>query len=547
MSLLYDQGRLVMGATRGDGTVGENVSHNVKTIKSIPLHVNRNESFEVRGEVFMSRAVFDSLNEKRARAQEPLLANPRNAASGSMRQLDSSMTASRQLDMFCYSLLPEGTMGVKTHEESLKTLQSLGFKVNDAYQVVEGMDAVWSYILTMGEQRASLPYDIDGIVIKVDTLAYHDRLGYTAKTPRWAIAYKFPPDLVATQLEDVFFTVGRTGKVTPNAALTPVYVAGSKIARATLHNEDFLLSKDLHQGDEVFIRKAGDVIPEVVRVDPQKRQPNAKKMEMITQCPVCSTPLVKIEAMHFCLNEQCPARQQEALIHFVSKDAMDIEGLGERIIQDWTERGWLTSFADIYRMHLHQEALLQSEGYAKKSVDQLLEAIEKSKHQSLERLLFGLGIPDVGEKTAKQLARHFESLEALRAASEETLLALDDIGPKTAHSLSQFFQDPHHLHVLAELQSMGVNGRYLGKKPTSSSFFSGKTVVITGTFTAYGRHELTALLEEKGAKVVGSVSKKTDVVIVGEEAGSKKKTAEALHIPMMDEAAFTAQLEQEKV
>ena len=547
MSLLYEKGRLVMGATRGDGTVGENVTHNIKTIKSIPLSVPFEYPFEVRGEVFMSRAVFASLNEKRAKDNEPLLANPRNAASGSMRQLDSSITASRQLDMFCYSLLPEGAMGVTTHQASLEKLKSLGFKVNDAYQVVEGIDAVWNYIETMKEKRPSLAYDIDGIVIKVNTLSFHDRLGYTAKTPRWAIAYKFPPDLVPTILEDVFFTVGRTGKVTPNAVLTPVYVAGSKIARATLHNEDFLLSKDLYQGDEVFIRKAGDVIPEVVSVHAQKRPKDAKKIEMITQCPVCHSTLIKIDAMHFCANEQCPARQQEALIHYVSKDAMDIEGLGERIIQDWTERGWLTSFGDLYRMYQHQQDVLQTEGYAEKSVEQLFAAIEKSKQQSLERLLFGLGIPDVGEKTAKQLARHFETLEALMEASEDMLVSLEDIGPKTAQSLHAFFHHPKNLSVIQDLIALGVNVRYLGKKPTSSSFFSGKTVVITGSFAQFSRQALTALLEDRGAKVVGSVSKKTDLVLIGEEAGSKKKAAEALNIPIMDEAALTAQLEQEKV
>lgn len=547
MSLVYEEGRLVLGATRGDGTVGENVTHNVKTIKSIPLHVPVKDSFEVRGEVFMSRSVFASLNEKRAVQGEPLLANPRNAASGSMRQLDSSMTAARQLDMFCYALLPEGAMGVHSHHEALATLTQLGFKVNQTFQVVEGIEAVWNYIVLMGEKRSSLPYDIDGIVIKVDTLAYHETLGYTAKTPRWALAYKFPPDLVPTTLEDVFFTVGRTGKVTPNAVLTPVYVAGSKIARATLHNEDFLLSKDLHQGDQVLIRKAGDVIPEVVSVNASQRQHNARKIDMIQQCPVCHTQLVKIDAMHYCLNPKCPARQQEALIHFVSKDAMDIEGMGERIVQDWTERGWLTSFADIYRMHDHKDELLQSEGYAEKSVEQLLNSIEKSKQQSLERFLFGLGIPDVGEKTAKQLARHFETLDHLMAANEETLCSLKDIGPKTAASLVTYFQNPTHLDVLNQLKIIGVNGVYRGKKPSSLSFFSGKSIVITGTFITYSRQALTTLLEEKGAKVVGSVSKKTDLVLVGEEAGSKKKAAEALNIPIMDEAAFTAQLEQDKV
>ena len=548
MSLVYDQGRLQYGATRGDGTIGENVTHNIKTIKSTPLKVGYQGPFEVRGEVFMSRIVFASLNAQREKAGEPLLANPRNAASGSIRQLDSAMTAQRQLDMFVYSLLPEGVMNVTSHEESLKTLKTLGFKVNPEYTVCHGIEAVWERIQSLATQRASLAYDIDGIVIKVNTLADHDRLGYTAKTPRWAIAYKFPPDLVPTKLESVFFTVGRTGKVTPNAALTPVYVAGSMIARATLHNEDFLLQKDLHESDEVFIRKAGDVIPEVVSVHREKRRPDAKKITMIAACPVCQGPLTKIDAMHYCLNAQCPARQEEALIHFVSKDAMDIEGLGEKIVQDWVQRGWLTSVADFYAMHHHKETLLTLEGYAEKSVEGLLEAIEKSKQQSMERLLFGLGIADVGEKTAKQLARYFESMDALAVASQETLESLEDIGPKTARSLVEFFSDKHHQILLETLKSYGVNMRYLGKKATdTTSYFFGKTVVITGTLTAFSRQGLSQLLEEKGAKVVGSVSKKTDLVICGTDAGSKKKVAESLGVLLWDEAALLSQLAQEKV
>lgn len=548
ISIHYENGTFVRAVTRGDGTIGEDVSHNVKTIKSIPLHVPTDVSFEVRGEIFMSKRVFESLNRQRDALGEPRFANPRNAASGSIRQLDSSLTAQRQLDAYLYTLLPALDLNMTSHDAALAWLDTLGFKTNPERQRVHGIDAVWAFIEMVGKKRASLGYDIDGVVIKVDDLRLHSTLGYTAKTPRWAIAYKFPPELVPTTLEHVFFTVGRTGKVTPNAALKPVHVAGSMIARATLHNEDFLLAKDLHEGDEVFIRKAGDVIPEVVSVNVEKRQPLAPTITMIQNCPVCHTPLEKIDAMHYCPNLACPARHAEALIHFVSKDAMDIEGLGEKIILDWVELGWLSSVADLYTMHTHREDLLNQDGYSDKSVNQLLAAIEASKQQSLERLLFGLGLSDVGEKTAKQLARHFRSMDALREASEATLLSLPDIGPKTASSIRAFFQDERQLQTLAFLREYGVNMTYTGKvDTTSSSYFSGKTVVITGSFSRFDRNQLTQLLEDRGAKVTGSVSAKTSLVIVGSDAGSKADKAKALGIHTFDEDALIAKLDEEKV
>jgi DNA ligase (NAD+) len=548
MSIHYDGGKLTMALTRGDGTTGEDVTHNIKTIRSIPLHVRLNEPFEVRGEVYMPRSVWKQLNDARRVSGDELLANPRNAASGSIRQLDSSIAAKRQLDAFLYTLLPASTLGCSTHFDALHWLDGQGFKTNQERQRVVGIDAVWSYIQTIQSRREFLNYDIDGIVIKVDDLRLHDRLGYTSKTPRWAIAYKFPPDLVATSLERVFFTVGRTGKVTPNAALTPVHVAGSMIARATLHNEDFLRLKDLHEGDTVFIRKAGDVIPEVVRVDITARHADAKPISMITNCPVCHETLVKVDAMHYCINERCAARQQEALTHFVSKDAMDIDGLGEKIIQDWIEQGWLRDPSDLYAMHEHREALLLRDGYSDKSVNQLLNAIEKSKTQSLERLLFGLGIHDVGEKTAKQLAKHFESMDALIDADADVFASLSDIGPKTASSLTTFFHDSKNLELIARLRHHGVAMHYVGKKNNQiTTFWTHKIIVITGSFSAFGRNQLATMLEERGAKISGSVSSKTDLVIVGDDAGSKLKKAKELGVETMDEATFLALFSEEKV
>jgi DNA ligase (NAD+) len=548
IALHYESGQLTLALTRGDGSIGEDVTHNIKTIRSIPLRVSNKASFEVRGEVFMARSVFAKQNEQRRVRGEDEFANPRNAASGSVRQLDSSVAAQRQLDAFLYTLLPAQELDCHTHDGALNWLDQYGFKTNQERQLVQGIHAVWTFIQSIQLRRDRLAYDIDGIVIKVNELRLHDRLGYTSKTPRWAIAYKFPPDLVSTKLERVFFTVGRTGKVTPNAALKPVHVAGSMIARATLHNEDFLRAKDLHEGDTVFIRKAGDVIPEVVRVDVALRQPYAKRIEMITQCPVCQSLLVKVDAMHYCFNAQCGGRQQEGLTHYVSKDAMDIEGLGEKIIQDFVAQGWLTDVSDFYNMHEHRDALLALEGYSDKSVNQLLDAIEASKSQTLERLLFGLGIHDVGEKTAKQLAKHFETMDALMVADEQHLVSLPDIGPKTASSLVRFFQDHHTIGLIERLKNHGVTMHYLGKKITNAtSYWMNKTVVITGSFSTFGRSQLAQLLEERGAKIVGSVSSKTNLVLVGDDAGSKLNKAKELGVETMDEASLLRHLNEEKV
>lgn len=547
ISLEYQQGQLVYAATRGDGEVGEDVTANIKTIKSIPLSIPDLRTVEVRGEILMSRAVFQELNAERLARGEPLLANPRNAASGSIRQLDVAMTASRQLDGFIYYVVNAEELGIMTHHEALQWLKRNGFKTNPETQLVHGVEAVWSYIQRYEPQRSLLPYDTDGIVIKLNVISEQKKLGFTAKTPRWAVAYKYPPELVETTLENVIFTVGRTGKVTPNAVLTPVRVSGSMIARATLHNEDFIKLKDLHLGDRVWIRKAGEVIPEVVQVNPTNRLPGAMPVKMVTDCPVCQQPLVKIEAMHFCHNPQCQARHLEGLIHFVSKGAMDIKGLGEKVIEQLFQEGLVRTMVDLYHLHTHQDHLLQLEGFAQRSVNQLLQAIEESKRRSLEKVLVGLGIKEVGEKTAKQLAKRFQTLEALMQASYADLLALDDTGPVVAQAILSYFQDADHRQLIEGLRSAGVNLTYQGIAIEKETFFSHKTVVLTGTFQRFKRDELTSRLEALGAKVTGSVSSHTHYLIHGEDSGSKLQKAQQLGVALIDEARLVAILEEEKV
>ena len=547
ISIEYRQGKMVYAATRGDGEVGEDVTENIKTIKSIPLTIADQRTIEVRGEVLMTRAVFKQLNEERLRLGEPLLANPRNAAAGSIRQLDPKMTASRQLDCYLYYVVNASELGMSTHQEALAFLSRQGFKTNPETKQLNGMDDVIRYIESYQNRRGDLAYDTDGIVIKVNTLADQPKLGYTAKTPRWAVAYKYPPELVETTLEQVIFTVGRTGKITPNALLTPVKVSGSMIARATLHNEDFMMLKDLHLGDRVLIRKAGEVIPEVVQVLPFKRSVNAKKVLMIQQCPACGSALVRVEAMHFCLNETCSARQVEGIIHFASKVAMDIKGLGDKIIEELVQLGFVRSIADLYRLHEKRKELILLDGYSDKSVTLILDAIEESKQRSLEKLLVGLGIKEVGEKTAKMLAKRFLTLRALSVATVEDLLALADTGPVVSEAIIQYFKHSKHQQIIQDLILLGVNQTYLGVTTSKPTFFSGKTVVITGSFTTYDRPTLTSLLESMGAKVTSSVSKHTHMLICGEDAGSKLAKAESLGVAVILEPRLLAILEEDKV
>jgi DNA ligase (NAD+) len=548
IALEYQQGKFSYGATRGDGTTGEDVSQNILTMPSIPSFVHETKTFEVRGEVFMSKKVLLTLNQERLASGEPLLANTRNAAAGSIRQLDPSISAKRKLDAFFYYLVNTDDFTFATHAEALDYLDTLGFKTNKERKVVLGIQQVMDYITTYEEKRKTLTYDIDGIVIKVNNLSLHPRLGYTAKTPRWAIAYKYPPELVETILEDVIFTVGRTGKITPNAVLKPVKVSGSLISRATLHNEDFMESKDLHLGDYVYIRKAGEVIPEVVSVNVTKRMFNAKKVTMITQCPECQSELVKVDAMHYCLSETCPTKQEEKLIHFVSKDAMDIQGLGESNIRFFYQQHLISKPSDLYTLKDKKAMLHQLEGFADKSIEQLLQAIEASKSQSLERLLFGLGIREIGEKTAKTLAKKFLTLDAIMDASEEDLLLIPEIGPVAASALGHYFSQPSSQSLINELIGHGLNMRFTGKvSGDAGSFFSFKKVVITGTFESFDRDQLTQLLEDKGAKVSSSVSSATAYVLYGHDAGSKLIKAQQIGIPTLNETQLLELLSKEKV
>ena len=542
MSLVY-HGNLEYAATRGDGVTGEDVTANILTIKSIPSHISINEDFEIRGEVFMPKKSLERLNKEKAEKGEPLFANARNAAAGSIRQLDSSIAASRGLDAFWYYFVNASDFDIRYHSKALEMADSLGFKTNPERRLCSGIDEVLKYIDEYTLKRPDLAYDIDGIVIKVDDMALYDKLGYTAKTPRWAIAYKFPPEEVITRLEDIIFTVGRTGKITPNAVLSPVRVAGSVVQRATLHNEDFIKDKDLKVGDFVIIRKAGDVIPEVVGPVKDKRTGLEKPFEMINNCPVCGLPLIKKDAMHFCVNPHCDARKIESIIHFASRDAMDIEGLGERVAEQFFNQGFFRNIEEIYQLYEHRDEIIALDGWQSKSVDNLINAIEKSKGNSLEKVLFGLGIKEVGAKMAKTLARKYQNIDNLIAASEEELLEIPDVGPIVARSIRNYFSDERNIALIDALKAQNLNFSYLGSSATAAnSYFSGKTVVLTGTLSKYGRKEATEILENLGAKVTGSVSKATDVVIAGVEAGGKLDKAHALGITVLDEEEFLSLL-----
>ena len=544
VSLLYEKGKLVRAATRGDGTTGEDITHNAKTIKVIPLKLNEEVDIEVRGEIFMNKKTLEDLNKKRAAKGEPLLQNCRNAAAGSIRQLDSKIAAERKLDNFIYHLPNPLDYGLKTHAEAIDYMHSLGFKTNPNNRLVHNINEVLEFIEEKGKLRPSLPYDIDGVVIKVNSIEQQQRLGYTAKYPKWATAYKFPAEEVLTKLKDIIFTVGRTGQITPNAVLDPVVVAGSTISRATLHNEDYVNAKDLKIGDIVSIRKAGDVIPEVVERKLERRTGEEKDFVMIKECPMCNTPLVKKEGQvdYFCPNNKCPARHIEGLIHFVSRDAMNIDGLGDRIMEDFYNFHFIGNLADIYSLKNHEKDLVRLEGYGDKSVTNLLEAIENSKQNSLERLLFGLGIPHVGAKTAKIIAQKFETMENLENATFEDLTAIPDVGDIIAKSIVDYLSDDHNKAIIEELKDLGINMKYLGEKVEEKEEFSGKTFVLTGSLEIFTREEAEARIESLGGKTSSSVSKKTSAVIVGANPGSKYDKARELGIPIWTEQEFEEKL-----
>ena len=502
VSLHYEKGKLVTAATRGNGTIGEDITNNVKTIKTVPLTLKEEIDIEVRGEIYMSKETLKKLNEERKAKNQPLLQNCRNAAAGSIRQLDSKVCASRKLDCWIYHLPNPEDYGIKTHWEALEFMKKLGFKTNPNNLLVTDVEGIIDYIHYKGKERPNLSYDIDGVVVKVNNLEEQKKLGFTAHHPKWAIAYKFPAEEVLTKLKDIIFTVGRTGQITPNAVLEPVIVAGSTISRATLHNEDYVKAKGLKIGDIISIHKAGDVIPEVGEVKLDRRTGNEKDFEMITRCPMCNEPIFKKEGQvdYFCINPHCPARHIEGLCHFVSRKAMNIDGLGDRIIEDFYNLKYIKDITDIYKLSCFRDELTELEGYGNKSIDNLLEAIENSKENSLERLLFGLGIPNVGEKTSKILAARYETLDNLMNATFEELNQIPDIGEIIAKSIIDFFQNEKNRDIIEELKELKVGMEYTGPKVVINENFNGKTFVITGTLTKYTRDEVEEKIENLSAK-----------------------------------------------
>ncbi len=535
VSLLYRNGELVRAATRGDGVVGEDITHNAKTIKDIPLRIKKPIDIEVRGEIYMSKASFKKLNENGAN-----FANPRNAAAGSVRQLDSKVAASRNLSNFIYHLPDPEDYNIHTHYDALNFMKELGFTVSPNNKKVNNIDELMDYINYWTKERPNLPYEIDGIVIKVNDLNDQKKLGYTARCPKWAIAYKFPAEEVLTKVRDIIFTVGRTGQVTPSAILEPVRVMGSLISKATLHNEDYVVSKDIRVGDTVSIKKAGDVIPEVVRSLPERRVGTEKKFEMIKNCPMCGSVLVRKddESAYYCMNEHCPARWQEKLIHYTSRHALNIEGFGDRIIEDFYNLGFIKTYEDFYTLDKHKEDLMELEGYGSKKVNNLLTEIENSKNLSLERLLFGLSIRHVGQKTADILARNFKNIDNLMNASVEDIAAVKDIGMTIAKSVVKFFEDEGNKELIAHLKDFGVNMYYLKETSEEETLFTGKTFVLTGSLERFTRDEARERIEVLGGTVSSSVSRKTDVVVAGSEAGSKLTKAEELGITIWNEEEF---------
>ena len=533
VNLTYKNGLLVSAATRGDGVVGEDITNNVKTIKYVPIRLTEPIDLEVRGEIYMTKKSFEEANKKRIANGEEPFQNPRNAAAGSARQLDSKIAKERKLDMVLYHV-PNTTED--THYETLQLLAKLGLPINNNSKKVHNFEEIKKFIEEWTIKRPDLPYEIDGIVIKLNDIKGQRLMGNTAKYPRWAVAYKFPAEQVVTKLEDIIFTVGRTGQITPNAVLSPVKVAGSTIRRATLHNESYIREKDLRIGDFVIIHKAGDVIPEVVAPVLERRK-DVSFFEMIDECPICHTPLVKSASQidYLCPNEHCPARKIEGLVHYVSRPAMNIDGLGDAIIEDFYNLNIITKIEDIYNLKDKKEELIELEGFGNKSVDNLITSIEASKSNSLERLLFALGIPGIGAKTAKVLAKKYDNIDNLMKATEEELTNINDIGNILAKNVVSFFKDEKNRQLINNLKDIGINMEYKGEKVLNNPLISNKKFVITGTISFMTRDEIKALIERYDGSAIDSVSKKTDVVIVGDSPGSKYDKALKLGIEIWNE------------
>jgi len=535
-SLSYDDGELSIGATRGNGVVGENITQNIKTIRTIPLKINNHNPIEVRGEIYMSKASFEELNKNSRASGESEFANCRNAAAGSVRQLDSRIAASRKLDFFAYTLL--GT-DVKTQHDSLQFLKDAGFQVNKEHRYCKTVDEILGYIDEITLKRDSLPYDIDGIVIKVNEFDLYETIGYTAKYPKWAIAYKFPPKEVKTEVESISFQVGRTGAITPVANLKPVFVAGSTISRATLNNEDYILAKDIRVGDMVYIRKAGDVIPEVVRASLEDRKKDLPRFEMIKTCPSCGMPITRkeMEADWYCTNDFCHDRLVNGLIHFSSREAYNIDSLGEKLVIQLFEEGMIKTIPDIFNLENERENLVGLDGFGAKSFDNLVTALEESKHNNLDKLLFGLGIRHVGAKTAKIICQRFHSIDEIASASKEDIAQIPNVGEVIGAAVFEYFSDPVNIEMINELKMLGLNMNYI-ESTVKESYFSGKKIVLTGGLESMSRDDAKLILEQYGGITVSSVSKNTNIVIYGENAGSKYDKAVELGIELMTEKEF---------
>lgn len=539
VSLRYENGEFVRGATRGDGSVGENITENLKTVRSVPIKLKEPMSIEVRGECFMPKRSFVKLNQKNEEEGKAIFANPRNAAAGSLRQLDSKITAKRNLDTFLYTVADFGPMQATTQYEALEELDKIGFHTNHEKRLCHSIEEVWAFIEEYHEKRKALPYEIDGIVIKVNDFSIQDQLGFTVKAPRWATAYKFPPEEVETVIEEIEWTVGRTGVVTPTAIMTPVRVAGTTVSRASLHNGDYIQMKDIRLNDTVQIYKAGDIIPEVAQVILDKRPKDSEPYKMPEHCPVCHSELVHLdeEVALRCINPKCPAQMKEGLNHFVSRNAMNIDGLGPRVLEQMYDKKLVADVADLYK--LTEEELLTLDKIKEKSANNILTAIDNSKDNSVERLIFGLGIRHVGAKAAKILAEHFGDLETLSRSDFESIIQLDTIGDIIADSVVTYFDNEEVHELMEELKQAGVNLEYKGIRSTQlkevESPFKNKTIVLTGKLTRFTREEAKETIENLGGKVTGSVSKKTDIVVAGEDAGSKLTKAQELGVEVWTE------------
>ncbi|MBO0477564.1 NAD-dependent DNA ligase LigA [Vagococcus sp. DIV0080] len=547
INLRYVNGQFVQGATRGDGVIGEDITQNLKTVKSIPLKLKEPLNIEVRGECYMPKQSFIQLNEQREADGDNVFANPRNAAAGSLRQLDSKVTAKRNLSTFIYTVASPEAFDFKTQNDSLIDLAKTGFNINSERKLCQSIDEVWDYIENFRDKRHQLDYEIDGIVIKVNDFQAQQEIGYTVKAPRWAIAYKFPAEEAETVIRDIEWTVGRTGVVTPTAVMDPVSLAGTTVARASLHNMDLIMEKDIRLLDHVMIHKAGDIIPEVTRVLTEKRDDTSVSYEFPTHCPTCESELERIESEVAlrCMNPMCPAQIKEGLNHFVSRNAMNIDGLGPRVLEQMYDKGIIKNVADLYVVT--EEELLTLDKIKEKSANNILTAISNSKTNSLEKLLFGLGIHHVGAKAAKLISENFQSIEGVMAAEQEAISAIDTIGPVIADSLVKYFSNDEVKELIAELKQAGVNTDYLGQTAADianvDSPFKDKTIVLTGKLTHFNRNEAKERIEALGGKVTGSVSKKTDIVVAGEEAGSKLEKAEKLEITIWNEAQMVEAIE----